>query len=287
MASRRKLLLAAVAAAAVLVPAAAAGKDSSSSQVAFTGCLGLCVANSGCGTSNTHCVCSAATTTEFLDKVVVCIARYCLLSNGRTSDDTDTDAAVAAIDHAFLDIVATVCANDGLDVPASKISEAHATASSVVSEVLHPAMTYTTKTVYRSTQTTQGRTTTTMNTAKSMATAAETDKTSSKTSKTTADTTGPDTSDATSQAATASDGGVDTITVTATADTASGKTKATSTTKSDSTSTKQAPSVNTTDSSPFTNANAATRMLAPPSVLFAAAAAVLPMALSVGMRLLC
>lgn len=276
MARRQTLLFAAA------LTSMATLTSASSAQVAFSGCLGICVANSGCGSTNTQCVCSASAGTAFLDTVVLCVARFCLLSSGGADASTANDV-VNAIDNEFLEVVATACAKDQPSVPASKISAALSTASSIVSEVLGatpgPVTTRTTvttrrtTTVYRSTHTTQQMLTKTV--------PRPTDGAATVSSLTTIPDPSTDTSTATSDA---TDNSPPTD-----AKTEATTTKSTSTTKSTGTTTKEAPSRDTTDSSPFTNTNenAASRGRGGgPAPWQVAAAAALPMVLAMGLRLL-
>ncbi|OAA59829.1 hypothetical protein SPI_06027 [Niveomyces insectorum RCEF 264] len=134
---RQTLRLFALAAVGVLPVAVA----SSSSEIAFGGCLGTCVANNGCKPTNSKCVCAAAQSTPFLDMVVICLARSCLLTgygggDGNDDDNETVKEAVAAINQGFLQIVESVCAHEGAPVPPSKVSAAVATASSAVVSLL-------------------------------------------------------------------------------------------------------------------------------------------------------
>ncbi|CAK7209681.1 hypothetical protein SCUCBS95973_000522 [Sporothrix curviconia] len=255
-------------------------------RLSFSGCLGLCVANSGCGSTNTHCVCSASSTTSFLDDVIVCVAKFCLLSSGSASADT-TNNVIAAIDQQFLEVVDSVCAKDQISVPASKISAALSTASSIVSEVLGATgtatlttlTTHATTTVYRSTQTTKQQTTKTV--PRAGTTTTSTTSTTSSSSSTTTEATSPS---STSTTSVTNDAGTGT---TAVAKDTTTTAKASSTAKTTSTATKPAPAEDTTDGTPFTNTNeSAGSRHHGPAVWKAAAAATVPMLLTIGVRLL-
>ncbi|EPE03228.1 hypothetical protein F503_01966 [Ophiostoma piceae UAMH 11346] len=72
MTRQKTCLLTAFASSLLLLPIASA---------AFTGCLGVCVANNGCSTTSARCICSASSSTSFLGNVVECVAELCLLGS--------------------------------------------------------------------------------------------------------------------------------------------------------------------------------------------------------------
>ncbi|KAL1903439.1 hypothetical protein Sste5346_000065 [Sporothrix stenoceras] len=270
--ARRRALVFAVA----LTSMATLASATSSTQVAFTGCLGVCVNHNGCGATNTNCVCSESAKSAFLNNVVSCVANFCLLSNGDNSAAT-ANSVIDAIDSQFLEVVSDVCAADKQSVPASKISAALSSASSLVSEVLGATptgtttvTTHATTTVYRSTQTAQAKTT------KTVPKAGATSSTSSSTTSTSEETTSEAPATSTTAAA-----------ETTTAD-KKDTTTSTATTKTAATTTTEAPAKDTTDSSPFTNTredSAAARPFGPAPWTVAAAVAV-PLFLSMGLGLL-
>ncbi|KIH91315.1 hypothetical protein SPBR_01966 [Sporothrix brasiliensis 5110] len=258
--------------------------SASSTKVAFSGCLGLCVNHNGCGARDTSCVCAASAQTAFLGDVVSCVAQFCLLSNGDASAAT-ANSVIGTIDAQFVEVVADVCAADKQSVPASRISAALSSASSLVSAVLGVAPTATggtttitthaTTTIYRSTHTAQAKTTKTLPNggatflSSTLPSAVET---------TTSATTAPSPPPATSSPAPEP-------TPATTSD--QNDTTSTSTTKTAATATKDAPARDTTDSSPFTNTreDSAARALAPVPWQVVAAAA-LPLLLTLGTHLL-